>query len=45
LIYDIPDPVSSDSSLAEIAAGLFQLMERGFRNIIELAQDFQTTDT
>ena len=45
LIYDIPDPVSSDASLAEIAAGLFQLIERGFRNIVELALSFQTSDT
>ena len=45
LVYDIPDPVSSDASLAEIAAGLFQLIERGFRNIVELAQNLQTSDT
>ena len=45
LIYDIPDPVSSDASLAEIATGLFQLIERGFQNIVELALNFQTPDT
>jgi len=45
LIYDIPDPVSSDASLAEIATGLFQLIERGFQNIVELALNFQTPET
>ena len=41
LIYDIPDPATSDLGLDEIADQLFKLIERGYQDIYELAQAAQ----
>ncbi len=42
-MYDISDPVTSETGVDEIAEELFGLIERGFRNIVELAQILQNS--
>ena len=37
LAYDIPDPALSDLDIEEMAESLFQLIERGYQDIYELA--------